>query len=337
MYSDSVRISVLIATYARAPLLARTLDSLARVASAETLRHVWILENGSDGEAADVCRSFSDRLPIRYRCNAKSGKSRALQAALPEVADDLLLFLDDDVRVGTDVLDAYRAAASLHGPGHYFGGSLAIDYEEAPPAWLLPYLPRSAVGFTPVPTGDIATCWEFLGANFAAFATDVRKVGGFDPNVGPGAIVAGTDGNPLGAETVLHKRLFAAGCIPVAVPEAIVWHWVPRERCSPAWALHRAQRNAMTRMLQECGQEWHTLGIPRWLVRALLEDLPGYTSSWITTSAEQRFTRRLRLHETVGRIRAFRHLHEQQRSRAPSSLPTATRYSRGRVEASRRP
>lgn len=306
------RISILMATYGRAALLARTLDSLSRLQALDRLNRVWVVENGARGPAEEIVRSFEGRLPLAFRFNPPPGKSRALHSVLPEVGDDLLLFLDDDVRVGPNLVEAYHAGACAAGPGHYFGGPVAVDYEQPPPDWLVPHLPLSAVGFTPFRSGKRTAGWEFLGANFAAFAGDVRRVGGFDPEVGPGAFRAGTEGNPLGVETVLQRRLLAGGCTPVAIADAMVWHWVPRERCSPAWALHRAQRNAMTRALEEFGDEHHRFGVPRWLVRSLLEALPGLALAHLTPGAETRFLRRRRFHETVGMIQAFRHMHHRR-------------------------
>lgn len=303
---DRVRISVLIATHGRPALLERTLDSLSRAVASEWLNAVWVLENGSVGQARELCERFSSRLPLRYRSSERPGKTRAQQSVLPEVGDDLLLFLDDDVRVDPGILDAYGSAAAAAGGSHYFGGPINVDYEEVPPPWILPYLPLSAVGFIPFESKKASSGWEFLGANFAAFAADVRRVGGFDLERGPGAVRSGSEGNPLGDEAVLQQRLLRAGCRPLAVADALVWHWVPRERCSPAWVLHRAQRHAMTDVLGQDGPDRGALGVPPWLIRALAESVPGMIGSYATPDAERRFRRRLDFYRNVGRLQGFR-------------------------------
>ena len=43
----------------------------------------------------------------------------------------------------------------------------------------------------------------------------------------------------------MQRRLVTAGLKAVCVPQALVYHWVPRERCSPEWALERAYRNGI--------------------------------------------------------------------------------------------
>jgi hypothetical protein len=296
----------MIATHARPVLLARTLESLTRAMSREWVRAVWILENGSIGQVEALCRRFSDRLPIRYWSSPVSGKSRAQQAVLPDVGDDLLLFLDDDVRVGERIFDAYGEAASSAGEGHFFGGPLHIDYEVAPPAWLLRHLPLSVVGFTPFKSRKGSRDWEFLGANFAAFANDVRRVGGFETDFGPGVLNPGSEGNPLGDEALLQKRLLAGGCKAIAVNDALVWHWVPRERCTPAWALHRAQRQAMTAVLRDPEKPSNSRGVPRWLIKELATKLPNLVRSYVTIDAEQRFRRKVEFYSRLGHAQGYR-------------------------------
>jgi GT2 family glycosyltransferase len=164
-----------------------------------------------------------------------------------------VLFLDDDVRVGEGVLEAYASAIRERGRGHFFGGPLLVDYEEAPPDWLRAHLPRTAVGWQPESSEVSFTGPDsFLGPNYGAFVEDVLAVGGFREDIGPGARVAGTDGNPSGQEFELQDRLVASGFVPAYVPDAEVWHYVPKERCTPAWALHRVFRHKSSQtMLRE--------------------------------------------------------------------------------------
>jgi GT2 family glycosyltransferase len=77
----------------------------------------------------------------------------------------------------------------------------------------------------------------FLGFNWAAFAEDLHAVGGFDYRKGPGSPT-----KSVGQETDMQERLLQAGRHGRYVPGAMVWHYVPRSRCSPDWALERAYR-----------------------------------------------------------------------------------------------
>ena len=69
---------------------------------------------------------------------------------------------------------------------------------------------------------------RFLGANFGAFVEDLLDVGGFSSRIGPGALRAGTEGNPTGLERELQNRMLARGYTPIYVEGAAVWHCTAR-------------------------------------------------------------------------------------------------------------
>jgi glycosyltransferase involved in cell wall biosynthesis len=271
--------NVLIATHGRPTLLERTLECLTTVRLPGALRQIILVENGSDAGARQVCAAFRDRLPLAYHHREQAGKSRALQWAIDQLLDDgLIVFLDDDVRLPPWILESYASAGAAHGPGHYFGGPVDIDYEQQPPAWLMKYLPPSAKGWRPQDPDQELQRARFLGFNYAAFTADIRAVGGFDLAIGPGANRPGSEGNPLGDETELQDRLYAHGCRPIWLAEALVHHYVPADRCSPQWALHRAYRNSMGMAMRD-PEDRHTgsprlFGVPRWM-------LPRYAARWL--------------------------------------------------------
>ncbi|MEM8598294.1 MAG: glycosyltransferase [Bacteroidota bacterium] len=227
-------LTVLIPTHGRATLLERTLDSLAACPKPTIYRETVVVENGPQegAEALVAARPAGER--VRYLYVERANKSHALNEALETVAPGLVVFFDDDVRLAPDILDAYDAAAAGRERGAFFGGPFSIDYEEAPPDWLRPHFPFSARGveFDDWPRPDY-----FLGFNWAAFADDIQEAGGFDPNHGPGS-PTGASGQESSMQRLLRRR----GTEQIKVPGARVWHYVPRARCSPAWALHRKYR-----------------------------------------------------------------------------------------------
>jgi hypothetical protein len=301
MTTPAVQISALIPTHGQAPLLGRTLETLAAAPHDGVLRRVWVLENGPRGAAEGICAAFRDRLPLEFRSYPEPGKNRAMQRVLPELGDDLLLFLDDDIRIHPELVRHYAAAAARHGRGHYFGGSVEPEYEREPPAWLRARLPKSAAGFVPR-EGDR----QFIGMNFAAFAEDVRRAGGFDPRFGPGAVNAGTPANPMGSETSLQRQLCDVGVSPVPVPGAIVGHWVPADRCTAEWALHRVRRLGMSFAIAGAHPGPRLFGVPRWTVRQLLQSIPAVVLSRLTIDPGRRFDRQYDFQWSMGVIEGFR-------------------------------
>lgn len=233
-----MRVSVVLATREREELLARTLASLALCRRPDNFGGTFVVENGKRAGTEDVVREAPAGLDARYLFEPVGNKSRALNAALVQIDDGLIVFLDDDVRVGPGLLEEYAAAARRAGAGHFFGGPVAADYEEAPPDWLIQFLPLSARGWRP-DERTLATKPFFLGFNWAVCAGDLRRVGGFSEQFGPGS------DSGVGDESDVQRRLAANGLKGVSVPEALVYHWVPRDRCSPAWTLERAYRNGI--------------------------------------------------------------------------------------------
>ena len=226
----------IIATAGRGQLLERTLASLSECLKPDGFREVIVVENGPKGDAEKVVSSFRSTLPVRYEYASIANKSNALNHGLEMVSDCLVLFTDDDVRVHPSALVAYASASQGVTRGQFYGGPVAVDYESRPPQWLSQYLPYSATGWS---LGDDGKKFDsaatlFLGANWAAFALDLREIGGFDPTYGPGSVTG-----RRGQEKDAQRRLQSHGCKRVYVPDALVWHYVPQERCSPRWALER--------------------------------------------------------------------------------------------------
>lgn len=229
-------ISIVIPTCERGALLARTLESLSACQLPSALHRVVVVENGGRGNAEEVVQTFTDRLPVIYDHVPSPNKSRALNHVLYRSGDELMIFFDDDVRILPTTVAVYAGAAAGRVSG-FFGGRCCVDYEEEPPAWLKPYLPPSATGW---PDRDIPRRLMrpgALGFNWAAFSHDLKDVCGFDEDRGPGT-------HSRGQETDMQERLLQAGIEGHYLPEAVVWHYVPKSRCSEEWSLQRSRQTA---------------------------------------------------------------------------------------------
>ena len=247
------RLTALIPTHGRPTLLGRTLASLAACRLPEGYREAVVVENGIRAGAEAVVAEAAGAHPhlsLRYMHVERANKSHALNEALATVEDGLVVFFDDDVRLEPGVLEAYAEAADETGAGHYFGGSMGVDYEHEPPDWVRRLLPLSARG---VDLREPHREWHvYLGANWAAFTEDLRATGGFNDSYGPGSTSGAT-----GQEADMQERLLARGVRQVDVPDALVWHYVPEERSSLRWLIRRKYRGGM-----QHGQTARTDGDP---------------------------------------------------------------------------
>jgi len=230
------RIVIVIPTCQRSALLGRTLDYLVASRLPERLQTVFVVENGKKENAEDVCARYAGVLPIAYRYTPDASKSAALNLALAEADDEFVIYYDDDVRLDPGSVMAYVEASAGRHRGEFYAGRCEVDYEVAPPEWLKRYLPLSAKGWN---YGDHACDLPkplALGFNWAAFATDMKEAGGYDSEIGPGRVFS------MGEETDLQKRMLARGVKGRYLPDAVVWHYIPADRCSKEWTLERNRK-----------------------------------------------------------------------------------------------
>lgn len=231
---------VLIPTHGRAPLLGRTLSSLAECVLPGGYVETVVVENGPKCGAESIVAAAEAGLRVRYMHIAEANKSNALNEAIKSLPEDaFIVFFDDDVRFAPDALAAYAEAAEVEGRGHYFGGPVEVDYEARPPDYIRKLLPPSAKGWKLKRREDLDRV-ILLGANWAAFASDLVRVGGFDVNLGPGLA-------SVGQESEMQWRLRQHGVRAAYVEAACIWHYVPKERCSVEWLYERARRLGTSR------------------------------------------------------------------------------------------
>lgn len=239
---------VLIAASGQPALLRRTLRSLAACQKPPGYGGALIIENGPRSGLESVVQEFSRFASARYLYSSPPNKSLALNAPLELVGDALCVFTDDDVQVPAGTLAAYAAAAGSRTAGEFYGGPIIPDYEAGqPPDWLRRYLPRSAAGWQMDATARHEIHQpEFIGPNFAAFAADLRRVGGFDTTLGPGSHMASP-----GEDTEIQERLLESGIRGYYLPSAPMQHLVRAGNITPEFALHRAERNGIYFGLRE--------------------------------------------------------------------------------------
>ena len=234
---------VLIAAAGKPELLGRTLASLAAARKPASYRGTLVVENGRRCGVEEIVSSFGREHQFGHFYVPEPNKSHALNCGLTRLDDALIFMTDDDVRLDSQVLVAYDRAANESQCGEFYGGAVQIDAEHGlPPVWMRRFYPLTIVEPWTLPHEQrtVVTNQTFMGTNWAAFASDLAAIGGFDTRLGPG----GTTG-AAGQETEAQRRLAARGAAAVYVPEAIAWHYLHREFLDPEWVLRRAYRHAL--------------------------------------------------------------------------------------------
>src|SRR4030043_788366 len=122
-------ITVIIGTYNRAQELARTLEGMAKAEKRGLSVEFVVVDNGSIDETKSVADSFSERIPIHYIFEGRSGKNRPLNTALENCSlGEIVVFTDDDVDVSPDWLISIRQVTNRWSNHSVFGGGINVVF-----------------------------------------------------------------------------------------------------------------------------------------------------------------------------------------------------------------
>jgi glycosyltransferase involved in cell wall biosynthesis len=111
-----MEIEVVIATHNHAPSLQATLENL-RQQSCDTWR-VFVVDNGSTDNTADVIKQMSISLPLRGIHEPIASKARALNVALETTVAEIVACTDDDVEPHREWLAAIIRGFQESESGH---------------------------------------------------------------------------------------------------------------------------------------------------------------------------------------------------------------------------
>jgi GT2 family glycosyltransferase len=271
MTATAGRVTVLIATYNRAPLLRECLAHL-QSQSFQSGDEVIIVDNGSTDDTVDVVSRDQEnfRVPLRLVHEPIAGKSRAIARGLSVASGDILAITDDDVNVDVGWLEAFRAALADGGVA-LVGGRVWPRFERTVPEWIrraaeqYPRLgsPLAIIdyGATPIAIGPRT----LPGGNMAIRRDVFEQVGGFPAHLGKlrGTLLSGED-------HALCLGVQRAGFEAMYIPAATVYHWVPADRASSWYFLKWFFWSGITNAIIDAGAQpsGRTLyGMPLYLLR----------------------------------------------------------------------
>ena len=227
-----IKLSVIIATYNRAPHLRRALESLAGQTLAPERFEIVVVDNNSSDDTPEVCGRFAADYPwlnFMMVAEARQGVSHARNAGITNSRGEYLAFIDDDEEVNTGFAESYYRFFESHPEATVAGGEIVPLYEYTPPEWLSGYTERPIAGTLRL-GGKIR---EFPrnrfpgGGNMGVRRMVFERYGMFDPGLGRTGI------SLLAAEEKeLIHRFRAGGEKVFYLPEAKVLHIIPKEKLS---------------------------------------------------------------------------------------------------------
>jgi glycosyltransferase involved in cell wall biosynthesis len=217
---DRPLISIAIATFDRAPVLARALESLCHLQPSDQFdTELVVIDNGSRDNTRDIVQGFADRLPdIRWVYEPNAGLPFARNRAVAEAHGDWIAFFDDDQLAAPDWLIQLFETAQTEDV-KCVGGSRSLLIE-AQLQDSLPAYSRSLLGEI-----DVAHKHDYHGSHLPCTGNVLlakslfEQIGAFDPSV--------LDG---GEDTDFFNRLLRSGTRCVYNPDAKVQHIIAPRR-----------------------------------------------------------------------------------------------------------
>lgn len=252
----ALNFSIVIPTYNRAGLLDRTLLSVSRlrVPNGTEVELVVVNNNSTDTTSEVVGRRADDfPFPVREVIETKQGLNHARNRGIVEGRHEMLVFLDDDVKVNPEWLAGCREAAESN-EADYVVGPVFPDYVDGKPSHVTPrierwvdswYSRRGNAPFRFEAAGD-----SFLpGCNFAVRKSAAEEVGGFRPDLD-------RCGEEMlaGGDTEFGYRLLESGKQGCYEPRCSVGHAVTLDKLGKA---------ALRRRVAGLGRTWAVMEIMR--------------------------------------------------------------------------
>lgn len=271
--------TVVLPTHCRRASLLKVLRALARQRMTDgTFEVVVICDGDVDGSAA-ACERLAPHLPYRLRIltQPNQGPAAARNRGVGEARAPLIIFLDDDVVPGEELIATHLAAHALDEAVVSIGPLLPpTDMRLSTwAAWEEAALLRQYSAMIQGRWG--ATYRQFYTGNAAVRACHILKAGGFDARF-------------RRAEDVeLALRLHDRGLRFLFLPQAKGWHYI--SRTFAAWlllptaygtadvAMARAGR---TRVLEQMAEEYHYRSV---MVRVVAQLCTGRSFAMHSTIA----------------------------------------------------
>ncbi|RIJ32313.1 glycosyltransferase [Henriciella mobilis] len=240
------KISAVICTYNRYPLMEKAIDSCLDQSLNEDDYEVIIVDNSPPSPDMEVYRErYEDHPVVRYIVESIPGLSNARNVATREADSPYVAFLDDDAIASHGWLEGVLTAFERFGDKvGVVGGRIDPIWETGRPSWVSDKLLGH---FSVVNWGGecrIAKKDEwFAGANVSFRKSALEAVGGFDVSLGRtggGAVLLSNE------ETAVSDKIQELGYQLVYAPEARVDHLVESKRTEQSWVRRRMSWQAVS-------------------------------------------------------------------------------------------
>lgn len=257
------RLSIIICTYNRAALLSAALEALAVQTADATLYEVWVIDNNSSDNTAQIARQYSEAQPhFNYALEPRVGLSHARNTGFRLARAPWLAYLDDDARAHPDFVEQALRMMDEH-DYRFFGGPDIPWYPFGRPRWYRDHYVDNQLPYTEVAT--LRTGEYAFGCLMVMQKELLEQYGGFDPELGMRGQTVGYN-----EETDLQDRLRRVGIEIGWQPELRIDHAVAPHKLALDWFFRAAfalgrdhiySGKASSHPLALLGSAWILLGL----------------------------------------------------------------------------
>tara|TARA_B100000795_G_scaffold236603_1_gene196799 strand:+ start:71 stop:976 length:906 start_codon:yes stop_codon:yes gene_type:complete len=220
-------ISAIISTYNREKYLPKLFRSICKQDYLNF--EIIIIDNNSPGNTKELTEVFiknNPKLKIKYFLETKQGLSFGRNRGIKEAKGDFIIFLDDDAFISNNYFYRISFYFKQYSDVMAIGSKILLDYESSIPKWENPYL-NSLLGYFNL--GNNIKLFKSndypRGSNMSFRKSVFDIVGYFNTQLGRiGSELGG------GEEKDIFKRIYISQMKVLYVPDAIVFHTVPKER-----------------------------------------------------------------------------------------------------------
>jgi glycosyltransferase involved in cell wall biosynthesis len=309
------RISVVIATRNRAPLLAMALEGLRAQQFPPDDFEVVVVDNGStDGTHDLVTARANSSMKVAYIFEPRLGLSIARNTGWRAAEGMWVAFLDDDAIPQRDWLMRITAAFDHVSPTpSCVGGRVEPIYEVTPPEWakgsMLDLLTVVDHAREPFFVKDVLHGPKLVGANMAVHKAVLNRAAGFHPSLGR------IGANLLSGEEVLLQLQLEKLGLPIYYdPAILVRHHVSADRLTRRWLKKRSfwggVSDSLISFLNRPPTPWWALRTLSWSARSALKSPLSVVAllrpSTDSRGIESRCMTWHRLGSVVGGLKALR-------------------------------
>lgn len=241
-------VSIVIGTLDRCEMLERAIRSILDQAVDASRYEIVVVDNGSTDRTREVVAEIQRHAPqVRYVQEPQLGLSRARNRGIAEGRADIIGFFDDDGTAEPGWLATMLEVFRREPDTDALGGKIRVAWPANQPSWMPMELQGYYAGCDYGPTPRVLAYPDYpYGPNMMIRRPLLQSIGGFNAAVGP------QGRNIMSAgEQDLFQRLYQHPIKVLYEPAAVVRHWVPADRATRKWLLHRAYKHGFsnTRMI----------------------------------------------------------------------------------------